>query len=132
MVLEPLHPKVWRRSLQGIATSLTIREGVDEFSRLRRLYHLLALTPPPLRRWFAPRLPEELFEQVLRQSLQTAVLSLTGEAFDLSVAPDGNGDGASITMRLGPADLEVETHDSSIARAMVRAICEMGLQLSEP
>ena len=97
---------------------------------LRRLYYLLALTPMPLRQWFFPRLPEEMFERLLLQSRQTAAFSLIGEAFDFAVTTERHGEKAAITLRLD--DVEVETRESSVARAIVRAICEIGLRLSAP
>ena len=97
---------------------------------LRRLYYLLALTPMPLRQWFFPRLPEEIFERLLLQSRQTAAFSLIGEAFDFAVTTDRHGEKAAITLRLD--DVEVEARESSVARAIVRAICEIGLRLSAP
>ena len=111
---------------------MAIFEEVDDSASLRRLYHLLALAPVSLRSWFAPSLPENTFEQVLRQSRQAAAFSLIGEAFDLAVTTDLHDAGTAITLRLGAAGAEVETRDGSMERAMVRAICEIGLELSEP
>ncbi|WP_137680733.1 hypothetical protein [Aurantiacibacter suaedae] len=130
-MLEPLHPKLWRRRLHAIVTALTIVRDIDDSACLRRLYHLLALTPEPLRQWFAPSLSEDMFEQVLLQSCRTAALSLIGKAFDLALTVDRHGEGVAVTLRLGEADVEVAAQGSSLARAVVRGICEIGLKVSD-
>ena len=84
----------------------------------------------PLREWFFPRLPEDMFERLLLQSRPTAAFSLIGEAFDFAVTAARHGEEASITLRLD--EVEVEARESSVARAIVRAICEIGLRLSAP
>ena len=129
-MLEPLHPELWRRRLKAIITSIAILPEGKDPACLRRLYHLLALTPMPLRQWFFPRLPEDMFERLLLQSRQTAAFSLIGESFDFAVTAGRQGEGAAITLRLD--NVEVEACDSSLARAIARAICEIGLRLSAP
>ena len=111
---------------------MAIFEEVDDSASLRRLYHLLALAPVSLRSWFAPSLPENTFEQVLRQSRQAAAFSLIGEAFDFAVTADRHGEGAAITLRLCEAGMDVEAKESSITRAIVRAVCEISLRVPEP
>ena len=130
-VVEPLHPLLWIKSLQGVVRSMAAFEEVDESARLRKMYHLLVLTPAPLQQWFAPDLKEDQFEDMLQRSGREAALSLLAGKEAVCLTVDDGEPLVTAKLALAGSGLWSEIRESSVERAVVGAICDAALSLFE-
>ena len=85
--IEPLEPTLWFDAIRKLAYRLD-RTGVDELeSQLRHAYHLLQLTPRPLRSMIRSDLNETKFEQLLEsRAFGIAAEALVGSPMAYTVS----------------------------------------------
>ena len=83
--IEPLEPGIWLLQLRKLATRLPAEEAAL-VTCLRRGFHLVQLTPRPLRHVVACKVAEEEFEQLLESgALLPATVALVGDLLNYSV-----------------------------------------------
>lgn len=129
--IEPLDPSAWVESLARLRTQVFEHSEDDCSSMLRKTYHLLVLTPAPLRPIFFPQLHEEAFEQVLDLAQDIAALSLLKTEMSFQVASEYDADTFLVKLLLPASQEMIEIINSSLARGIVLAISEAAIRLFE-
>ena len=83
--IEPLEPGVWLLQLQKLAARSPAEEAAL-VTCLRRAFHLVQLTPRPLRHVIACNVWEEAFEELLESgALLPAAVALVGDHLNYSL-----------------------------------------------
>lgn len=106
--LEPLHPEAWLECCRRFRHSLQRPTAEGHAKNIRRLFHLLRLTPAPLRNLFTPSISEYLFEQMLVECELLASIALINHSLDVTL--DINSDNSEIKLTLShPGSTEIVT-----------------------
>ena len=129
--IEPLDPSAWVDSLARMRTQIASHSDGECSSFLRKTFHLLVLSPAPLRPIFFPQLPEETFEHVLEEAQDIAALSLLKTDMSFHVASANDADAYVVKLRLPASQETIEIVNSSLARGIVLAISEAAIRLFE-
>ena len=83
---EPLEPQAWFRALGKLAERVTDAPTDQHETLLRHAYHLLQLTPRPLRRLVRPDLTEKRFEELLDcGAFESAAIGLVGHPITYTI-----------------------------------------------
>lgn len=98
MPIDPLPLDIWFQRLEWIEAQLTGTGSVACPRLLRHAFHMLELTPEPLRPFIKAEIAEKEFEALLAKELfEDAVVLLVVPPFKLSVFSDEDGDFAAVS-----------------------------------
>lgn len=123
--LEPLDPVAWLAGIVNLRASLDGSPEAQTESSLRRLYHLLRLTPAPLRPLFDPVVSEEFFERLLAGSKDLAAVCLLGQTLEYDLKRGAPGVGYLVVIRFPHAIDAVRSSDGSLSKAILTGLCDL-------
>ena len=84
---EPLHPETWFSRLHKLAELVEDLDGADCETLIRQAFHIVLLTPAPLRAQFRTDLDDEGLEALLKcKAYEAAVFRLVGPPLALEIS----------------------------------------------
>lgn len=85
--IEPLDPELWFKRAADLLERFHSSGAGDLESAIRRAYHLVQLTPRPLKSFLKPAIGEDDFERLLDVgALESAAMGLVGEPAGILVS----------------------------------------------
>ena len=118
--IDPLEPEAWFRAM-GALSERARRSAADLEEQLRHSYHLLQMTPLPIREIIDPPCDEIDFERFLAcGAYETAALSLIPAPLKYSAAR-GEGPMVVATVALPGDDVGTFASSESIGSALLQA-----------
>lgn len=118
--IEPLEPAVWFGAIKKLAVRQAAMMEEDLERLLRHAYHLVQLTPRPLRDTIRTELSETRFEELLQcEAFESAAIGLVGPlSFDVSAS---ESELVEAQVRLPDQVETIPVRSSNFASAMLGA-----------
>ena len=127
--IEPLEPTIWFGRFKTVLEKLEKSEQASLEPTLRHVFHLVQLTPGPLKHLLATELTEADFELLLASGmLDQAALTLLGPAIDYQIGRSGSE--VSVALILGAVGPNGSSSAPSLGRALLQAYCQCMIALS--
>lgn len=126
--IEPLEPTIWFASFESVSQRARGLSGQPPEQLLRHVFHLLQLTPGPLKDLFEPGTSEAEFERLLECGAYIdAVFALIGPGlgYKLSKARGNFGESrVAFTISLGDENLSYRAESTHLAVAFLIAFSD--------
>lgn len=129
---EPLHPETWFDSLHRLADAIEDLDNAESESIIRMAYHLVRLTPAPLRHFFRSNIDEGLLEKMLEcNAFESAIFGLLGPPMALVVSRDLHSEKFHAKVAIDDEEVCGSGEHSSVAKAGLSAWTKCLVKLSE-
>ena len=129
---EPLHPEAWFSSLRRLADAVDNLDSADSEMLLRQAYHIVRLTPAPLRSFFKTKLSEADLESLLTcKAYESAIFGLLGPPLALDISRDLHSHEVRATVAIDDDEVCGSGAHHSAAKAALSAWAKCVVKLSE-
>lgn len=120
---EPLHVGLWFQAIARLAKRLEKARDEDVAACIRQAFHLLKLSPLPLRAAFPHTLSDSEFEAMLEDSEADAVTALLGPILHWRLPSQNPAIASLCELKIDPDMAFHEVVDLSSARSILLGLC---------
>ena len=129
---EPLHPETWFARLQRLADAIEDLDNAKSENLIRQAYHIVQLTPAPLRHLFRTPLGEDELESLLKcEAYESAIFELLSPPLAIEISRDLHSKKIHAKIAIDDEEVCGSGAHSSAAKAALSAWTKCLVKLSE-
>ena len=129
---EPLHPETWFSRLQKLADLVDDLDNAESEMMIRQAFHIVHLTPAPLRHLFKTDLDDAELEGLLRcEAYESAIFRLLGPPLALEISRGLHSDDVHAKIEIDDGEVCGGGAHPNVTKASIAAWTKCLVKLSD-